>query len=97
MSADPNTPIDPSTFLPNEIREHLRRFVAGVEALGGVCSDVMIHTKQEFLRGQKVYIKANREHTIMFPNCRGDGDGITLFGKPCDEGVYQNLPTLRED
>lgn len=98
MNDDQNTtPIDPSTFLPDELRELWRRFADGVEALGGVCSGVMIHTKQEFLHGQKLYIKANDEHTVMFPNCRGDDDGITLFGKPCDEGVYQNRPTLQED
>jgi len=91
------TPVDPSTFLSKELRELWRRFADGVEALGATRPDVNIHTGQPLLFGQRAYIKANREHAVMFPTFNGDGDGITFFGKPCDEGVYQNLPTLRED
>ena len=95
------TPVDPSTFLSEELRELWRRFADGVEALGAARPDVNIHTNRMLLRGQKTYVKANRRHMITYPTSRckvnGDGDGITFFGKPCDEGVYQNRPTLRED
>ena len=98
MSDDQNTtPIDPSTFLPDELRELWRRFADGVEALGASRPEVAIHTKRVLLRGQKTYVPANRGDTVFYPAFFGDDDRITLFGKPCDEGVYQNLPTLRED
>ena len=97
MFDDQNTPIDPSTFLPDELRELWRRFADGVEALGASRPEVVIHTKRVLLRGQKSYVPANREHMVMYPDFMGGDDRILLFGEPCDEGVYQNLPTPQED
>lgn len=97
QSTTPTTPVDPSTFLSDELRELWRRFADGVEALGATRPDVSIHTKRALTRGQKSYVEANGEDTVMYPDFMGDDDGVLLFGKPCDEGVYQNLPTLQED
>jgi len=98
MRADQSTtPIDPSTFLPDELRELWRRFADGVEATGASRPSVSIHTGRELLMGKKAHVPSNGEDMVMFPDFMGDDDGILLFGKPCDEGVYQNLPTLRED
>ena len=96
MSDDQSTPIDPSTFLPDELRELWRRFADGVEATGASRPSVSIHTGRELLKGKKAYVPSNCAYTVMYPDFMGDDDGILLFGKPCDEGVYQNLPTLRE-
>jgi len=68
-----------------------------VEATGASRPSVSLPTGRELLMGKKAHVPSNGEDMVMFPDFMGDDDGILLFGKPCDEGVYQNLPTLRED